>query len=231
MSLPAAPVAEPTESALLQRQLRALDALTEQGLAIGEALAAQAQAAQPGDHVDLGAIAAAHERVARGVRLAILVQSKLVKDSADQAKALARDAGFARDRQLSDRRFSVARIAARATAETQPRADRIVQNALNLLDDEDRYDDQLNRPLGELVAIICQDLGLPEPDWELFADEPWAEAEAATGDPRSPFVGLEPDLEDDARPPPLAGEGDPDRGGEGIPPPLPFERPSDRVFA
>ncbi len=44
----------------------------------------------------------------------------------------------------------------------------------------DREDDGdfLDRPVSELVARICKDLGV-SPDWSLWEDEAWARAEAA----------------------------------------------------
>ena len=45
----------------------------------------------------------------------------------------------------------------------------------------------MSRPIGEIVALICKDLGL-EPDWGRLAQEAWAQAEIADGDPGSPFA-------------------------------------------
>jgi hypothetical protein len=54
------------------------------------------------------------------------------------------------------------------------------------LDDEDLYGDLLRRPIGEMVAVICRDLGL-EPDWDQLAQEAWAQAEIAEAPEGSPF--------------------------------------------
>jgi len=56
----------------------------------------------------------------------------------------------------------------------------------------------LTRPVGELIALICRDLGL-SPDWSLLAEEAWAQAEIAGGEAQSPFVsppGRRPDRQD-----------------------------------
>ena len=42
--------------------------------------------------------------------------------------------------------------------------------------------------MSEIVARICKDLGL-EPDWNKLAEELWAKAEIATGDPGWPLAG------------------------------------------
>jgi hypothetical protein len=54
--------------------------------------------------------------------------------------------------------------------------DRIVAETAERLDDDDIYGDVLTRPVGELVALICRDLGL-EPDWAQLGQEAWAQAE------------------------------------------------------
>ncbi len=70
------------------------------------------------------------------------------------------------------------------------------------LDDEDIYGDVASRPVGELVALICRDLGL-DPDWTRLAEEAWAQDEIAEAPVGSPFNDLS-----SARPPPFTGEGD-----------------------
>ena len=42
------------------------------------------------------------------------------------------------------------------------------------------------RPLGETIALICEALGVT-PDWELWEDEDWAQAEAREDAPGSPY--------------------------------------------
>jgi hypothetical protein len=44
-----------------------------------------------------------------------------------------------------------------------------------------------DRPIGEMVAIVCQGLGL-EPDWELLQDTDWAEDEIKTHPAGSPYA-------------------------------------------
>jgi hypothetical protein len=64
-----------------------------------------------------------------------------------------------------------------------------VLEASERLDRDDVYGDLLARPVSELVALICRDLGL-DPDWPVLADEAWAREEMADGAPGWPLAGL-----------------------------------------
>ena len=91
---PDSPASAPdTADPLLQRQLRMLDELAEIGLDIARALEAQAKAAGPRVTND---IALAYTRVARAVRLAILLQSRLVDDARARTAAETALAGAGR---------------------------------------------------------------------------------------------------------------------------------------
>ena len=72
------------------------------------------------------------------------------------------------------------------------------------LDDGDEEEaDFADRPIGELVARICKDLGIT-PDWSLLEDEDWAIEEARTRPPGSPFAaapGVEGSGEGSSDPP------------------------------
>src|SRR5258706_11278979 len=70
----------------------------------------------------------------------------------------------------------------------------------------------LDRPFGEVVALICKGLGMT-PDWAAWADEPWAQEEIRTQPPTSPYFTGVP-LE--APPPPRP---DPTRPRLPAPPP------------
>jgi len=52
---------------------------------------------------------------------------------------------------------------------------------------EERFEPYLERPFGEVVALICRGLGV-EPDWEAWAAEPWAQEEIRTRPPTSPYA-------------------------------------------
>jgi len=61
------------------------------------------------------------------------------------------------------------------------------------LEEEDPEDIFFNRthwPIGEAIALICQDLGL-EPDWDCWENRAWARQEAETSPPGSPYATVE----------------------------------------
>jgi hypothetical protein len=70
----------------------------------------------------------------------------------------------------------------------QETVERLVCEAGERLEDDRIYHDLARRPLGEIVALICKDLGL-EPDWDGLAGEYWAAAEIARPPPGSPYAG------------------------------------------
>src|SRR5258706_4369208 len=61
----------------------------------------------------------------------------------------------------------------------------------------------LDRPFGEVVALICKGLGMT-PDWTAWADEPWAQEEIRTQPPTSPyFTGVPLEALPPPRPDPI----------------------------
>jgi len=147
----------------------------------------------------LQGLAMAYARAARAVRMVVLLQSKVVRDLESAERLAAFDAPAeasrrraARHAASEARKLSLERIIVRV-AEGQS-ADQeallaLAVDAAERLDNEDIYGDVLTRPMGEIVARICRDLGL-DPDWSRLAQEAWAEAEIAAAPPGSPFAGL-----------------------------------------
>jgi hypothetical protein len=190
--------------AMLRRQVERLDTLAELGLDMARAIAAEKPEAA----------VTAFARVARAVRLTGLLQSRLLKDMDDafaraqlyapERESLARIAAI-QDDPAHDHKARVERIVERqlkAQKRDQNEVERLMLEACERLDDDDIYRDVQTRPIGELVARICRDLGV-EPDWSQLAQEAWAQEEMASASPASPFA-----MPDRTRPPPLAGEGD-----------------------
>jgi hypothetical protein len=176
------------------RQLQILGELAEIGLEV-----ARAVGAAPGPAGDL---ALAYARVSRAVRLTLMLQSQLIEDAAAAARERARpEPAPALPEDI--RKARVTRIVERlVTAEHRhdvDMADELSAEAAERLDDEDVYGDLMQRPMSELVARLCRDLGL-EPDWAQLAQELWAQQEIASGDVGAPLSTT--------RPLPLAGEGD-----------------------
>jgi hypothetical protein len=156
---------------LTERQIEALGELVEIGLKIARAIERQVDGPEPLPAADLNAVAIAFARVARAVRQTVMLQSKL-QDERNAATAKAGDV-----------RVRVAGIVRRAIEHEHgdaERAERLAAEAAERLEQE-RYGDLLTRPIREIVADICKDLGL-DPDWnDLFDEISAAEAFARGG--------------------------------------------------
>ena len=185
------------------RQLQSLDQLAEAGLQVALAIAARVQAEPAAPLAELAAAGQAYDRVARGVRLCILLQDELIKRRQERAEA-ERQAPALRRKAHTDRALGVVKRIARDHCRRELwEISAIAKDAAERLDTDDIYGMVESRPIGELVELICRDFGL-EPNWDALAQEAWAVDEAESGVEGSPF-----ELEGEhARPPPLAGEGD-----------------------
>jgi hypothetical protein len=173
--------ADPAADARLDRQLEKLDRLADLGLEIVESLAAQAKG---GLQVVEGDIALAYERVARGVRMAVMLQSRLIEDLRLAREKPAKAAPDAAD-PAAARKDQVARIIKRV-AQQDGRLDNYQAGcarteARERLEHDDIYGPVMSLPISELVAAICRDFGLT-PDWARLAEEAWAQDEIDSGD-------------------------------------------------
>lgn len=202
---------------LVERQLQVLGRLAEAGLEVAVAVERQARAADDG--AALQGLAMAYARAARAVRMSILLQSRLIEDLKAR-EAEAEDPEFERSEghKLRVERI-VGRVARAAFGDDEETVERLAGEAAERLDDEDLYGEVVSRPVGELVALICRDLGL-DPDWNRLAEEAWARAEMEGGDPRSPFARPPPPMQAESRS--LEADGSiVSRRQGGVPPPLP----------
>jgi hypothetical protein len=147
---------------LAEGQIEALGELVGIGLKIARAIARQVDeaGAEPLSVADLNGAAMAYARVARAVRQTVMLQDRL---QADRKAAAARAA---------DLRVRVGRIVRRAIEDGRDDAEQVERLAREAAErlEEERYGDVLARPIGEIVADICKDLGL-EPDWRGLAGE------------------------------------------------------------
>jgi hypothetical protein len=177
-------MAESRARARAERQLELLGELAEIGLEVARAV--ERRAKDPAPDQDLNLTAMAYARVARAVRLTVMLQSGLMEqlrridDRADIRDRFA----LAADPRLGDPDYAhkarVERIVeriAQAQHEDERVVDRLVVEAHERLDDEDLYGLVRDRPVGELVALICRDLGL-SPDWSRLAEEAWAQSQS-----------------------------------------------------
>ena len=76
-------------------------------------------------------------------------------------------------------------IAARAEADPAE-GERLTRAFRERMADDDEFNALYGRPVSEMIGLICQDLGL-EPDWDTWAEQDWARAEAKARTPGSPY--------------------------------------------
>ena len=224
---PAAPAPHPAQAGL-DRDLDRLERLADYGLRIAAVLADRAEAPE----ADVEAAALAYGRVARAVRLGILLRSKLVEDGQAQerrrrseAESAERMAGYAEAAEFEAEKAQEAeaktlarriiRRVIRAEHRDAETIERLDRETVERLKAEDIYGWISARPMSDSVAEICADLGL-SPDWDALGQECWAVEEVRSGDvgdPLKAFIEANPPPDEDdeqlARPPPYTGEGDP----------------------
>ena len=177
---------------LFERQVALLGRLAEAGLEIALAIERQAKAAEPETGADTAATRAfvAYARVARAVRLTLMLQAKVIKQlqALDSLAVQTASGATARDEadhdeQVEQQKARLERIVGRI-AERQHddpgEIERLLDETAERLDHDDLYGDVLARPTSDLIALICQDLGL-DPGWATLAQEAWAREEIADG--------------------------------------------------
>lgn len=196
--------------AVLEGQLAVLGRLAEAGLNIALSVerrataadAAEADAPDAGPEaapVASGDVALAYARVSRAVRLTVALQGRVVKElqalDEDAARRRIRaEAGAGRERQQAEaaRKARVERIVERlirAEAADEAEGDRLADEAYERLEGDDIYGQLSARPVSEIIALVCQDLGL-EPDWTRLAEEAWARDELAAGSAGAPLMAI-----------------------------------------
>ena len=193
---PAVPEHAPSPRALIERQLWVLGRLAEAGLNLALAIERQgtAEDAAPAAASD---VALAYGRVSRAVRLTLALQARTLGDlqaldevaarrlDGDRVKAERERQGLVQQRKDRVQRIVERVIGAEAACETE--VDRLADEAAERLEHDDLYGDLTTRPVGEIIALVCRDLGL-SPDWSRLAEEAWAQEEIQGGAPASPFA-------------------------------------------
>ena len=156
--------APPWARPLLERQIAMAGQLAEGALEL--AMAVKDEALTPDGGVEpavLEGLTRAYARMARSTRLSLMLQDRLIKD------LIAFDKGEAPDAGRDDRRDDVERIV-RIIVDPQVPAEageRLVKEAAERLDRETLESAILSRPVRELAAMICKDLGLDPDAWPL----------------------------------------------------------------
>jgi hypothetical protein len=193
----------PAADAWSERKLAILSELAEAGLEIALALKGriiettnlEPDPAAVGEYADL---ARAFDRVSRAVRLSIALRDKLL-NAADSRPG--RDTTQETRNERAGRVRRIVRRVAKADFKDGLLLEAVDRHVGERLNDRDITGDLLGRPIGELVAKICADLGLM-PRWRELAEEAWAQAEIAERPPGSPYAAWpalppeEPDPDD-----------------------------------
>ena len=179
------------------RDVRMLEALAEVGMDLARELRTRLLERTEGE----GELALAFTRVARAVRQTVALKHRLIGDRETRAaKAEAErmerpgvDLGWVLGKQTPG---AVRKDTVRNGVENAIEDEFDAADAEELLDEVyerlDAYDEAefVDRPIGEMMARICKDLGVT-PDWSLFEDEDWAVEEARTQVAGSPYAGVD----------------------------------------
>jgi hypothetical protein len=178
---------------VLERQVEMLGQMAEAGFEMVMALRRQALATledEPSNTepaVDLKAANLAFSKASRAVRMTLALQAKVIEDI--RAPDRGDPPETARPSPAEARRKRVRTVVERAIVAEHGAGrefEQMSKFAERLLDDEDLCDDVLSRPMSELVAMICKDLGL-KPDWVNLSQETWARREIDTGPVGAPL--------------------------------------------
>jgi len=204
-------IAEPSpEMPPTGRQLQRLDRLAGAGMELVEALVAQAKGSGP--RVVEGDLGLAYSRVSRAVRLAVLLHHQLSQGAVDPvttAEEAARTAAAEHKKAHIARAVRIIERVAMDHCRIKPsKAGDYAYTARERLEDDDIHALVASRPIGELVALLCRELGL-EPNWDALEQEAWAQAEIASGAAGSPFLEDDDEEDEDAEEA-EAGEPDPE---------------------
>jgi hypothetical protein len=161
---------------VLDRQVLILDRLAQIGMAMAEALGEQAAAAAPLAQEAAQRVHHAFDRIARSVRLTLLLQARLIQDHLSP-KAAAHRKTDERKAQVLAVVEDVARTEHTEDSET---AERLVRECGERLEREYFQGLLKTQPVSTVVERICEVLGLT-PDWPTLSEQDWAEAEFQSG--------------------------------------------------
>jgi hypothetical protein len=163
-----------------EQRLAMLRELSEIGMRLARGVERQAETPETAS----GDLGLAFSRIARAVRQTLALEARLEgeREACVQEERAMRDQQLARAARSSvERRSKLVRRAVGQAIESDAEENDFEQLFDDLderLGDREDDDDFLDRPVSELVARICKDLGVAV-DWSLWEDEGWALAEAA----------------------------------------------------
>jgi hypothetical protein len=201
------------DDAWRERELAILSELAEAGLEIAQALKGrivEAASAEPDNATACADLTRAFDRASRATRMAIALRRRLLKDAAGASGPRP-----APPEARSERVGRVRRIVRRITRENYDESllgEAVDRHVCERLTDPDIMGELTDRPIGAVVAEICEVFGL-KPSWLERAQEAWAQAEIAGRPPGSPYAAW-PDLPPEEPYIPLKDPEDDDEGDE-----------------
>jgi len=190
----------PEAEARSQQRLAMLHELAEIGMRLARGVERRAEAAEDGQGGDVGLV---FSRIARAVRQTLALEARLEEELQTRAKQDQADRDYRRAKAPRSPVETRSRLVRRAVARAidDETAEQLIENLDERLCDREADDDFMDRPMGELVALICKELGVSA-DLTLWGDEAWAMEEAAA--PARPPSGAAPQAEPACEPPPAA---------------------------
>ncbi len=178
------------------KRLQMLQELAEIGMDLARAVHRQALAEAPAIEAGEGAVAhppaggdlgLVFSRIARAVRQTLALEARLEQERSARDRAAGQGPGRqgveakwrARRRRQEVSSFVEQLIEAESDRDD---VEHLLADLAERLDDDEDAGALADRPIGELIAGICRDLGLT-PDWSLWADEDWAAQAVTAGTP------------------------------------------------
>ena len=169
------------------------------------------------------------ERMARTVRMILGLRARLLLDLAAWEKRVADTAAALEQRLAEDRGKRRAALKGKASIIVAEVVEKTFGNAAAIdsilpvsrwFDERQEFAGLFDRPIGEVVAMICRDLGRPI-DWRLWQKRPWgaaAMAAAAAAPAPAPDRPEPPDTTSPAATDPAARDTTPTRAEPAAPP-------------
>ena len=170
--------AEDADAERAEWRARTLRHLVAIGMDMARMLQDQARDLQGSDPGVVGAdLSLRFHRISRSIRMSLALDAKL--EAGFEARVAERKAA-----QLTERKALAKEAVSRQVDRDTPDRD-LHRERSDRIERED-LEDFSDKPVSEIIAIICADLGII-PDWQAWSLEPWAMEERRTQVPGSPY--------------------------------------------
>ncbi|MGB8841532.1 MAG: hypothetical protein WCC64_10710 [Aliidongia sp.] len=167
----------------------------------------------------LADLAIAYYRIARAIQFNLTLETRITEEHRNRAAceraARAERCAIGETTRRNRLKDKVERVVKQAIDNEVPPIDRkdVRSKIHECLQEFDDDPDFTSRSVGEVAASVCGDLCL-DPAWIWWEHEAWAVREIRTQPPGSPYVGWQPEPDDEPAPAPLKTAGhDPPRSG------------------